>query len=72
MPIRQTLTLAVEGMSCRHCAALIEERLSSLPGVEGVAVDLAGGTVEVSGHLADSADLVRELDAVGYPASVRA
>jgi copper chaperone len=37
--------IKVKGMSCAHCAAAVTKALSSLPGVSGVKVDLATGTV---------------------------
>lgn len=40
-------TLNVEGMSCGHCKAAVEEELNGLPGVERSNADLEKGTVEV-------------------------
>ena len=40
-------TLNVEGMSCGHCKAAVEEELNGLPGVERSNADLERGTVEV-------------------------
>ena len=71
MPPMQTVTLTVEGMSCNHCVGAIKDGLTSLPGVEEVAVDLATGKVEVKGYTLDAQYLVREIDALGYSASVR-
>jgi copper chaperone CopZ len=47
---------AVEGMSCGHCRVAVTEAVGALPGVAAVAVDLAAGTVAVSGaHVSDAA-----------------
>lgn len=40
-------TLNVEGMSCAHCKAAVEEELSKLSGVEYSNADVKKGTVEV-------------------------
>ncbi len=39
-------TLNVEGMSCGHCKAAVEEELNKLPGVEYSNADPQTGTVE--------------------------
>jgi copper chaperone len=39
------VTLTVTGMTCGHCASSVREELGSIPGVTGVDVDLASGTV---------------------------
>ena len=40
-------TLRVEGMSCGHCKAAVEEELGKLSGVESSNADFGKGTVEV-------------------------
>jgi copper chaperone len=40
-------TLSVEGMSCGHCKAAVEEELGKLSGVEYSNADPRKGTVEV-------------------------
>lgn len=40
-------TFNVEGMSCAHCKAAVEEELNALPGVEICDADFERGTVEV-------------------------
>ena len=40
-------TLNVEGMSCAHCKAAVEEELGKLPGVEYSNADPEKGTVGV-------------------------
>ena len=65
-------TLNVEGMSCAHCKATVEEELGKLPGVEYSNADPEKGTVEVrydEGKVAN-ADLEGALEGAGY--SVRA
>jgi copper chaperone len=40
-------TLTVEGMSCGHCKAAVEEELGKLEGVRHSGADFEKGTVEV-------------------------
>ena len=40
-------TLNVEGMSCAHCKAAVEEELNKLSGVDYSNADPEAGTVEV-------------------------
>lgn len=51
----------VEGMTCAHCVRSVTEEVDAVPGVGEVAVDLATGTLTVTG--ADSRAPVDE-DAV--------
>jgi len=43
-----TVTVKVSGMSCGHCAASVRQEVAALPGVSGVDVDIAEGTVTIS------------------------
>ena len=72
MENRQGAELSVEGMSCKHCAAAIKERLGSLTGVAEVNVDLDQAKVTVKGNGFDRSALVREIDALGYEAKILA
>jgi copper chaperone len=42
-----TFTGVVDGMTCQHCVASVTEEVSELPGVTGVTVDLASGSLSV-------------------------
>ncbi|WP_433436189.1 heavy-metal-associated domain-containing protein [Nonomuraea sp. CA-141351] len=44
-----TLSVAVSGMSCGHCASAIREQVLPLQGVERVEVNVPEGRVTVSG-----------------------
>jgi len=48
--VSDTITYAVPGIHCEHCATSIREEVTGVPGVEGVAVDLGAKTVKVSGE----------------------
>jgi len=65
-------TLNVEGMSCAHCKAAVEEELGKLPGVEYSNANPAKGTVEVryDEGKTTNVDLEGAVEEAGY--SVRA
>lgn len=44
------LTLKVSGMTCGHCVAAVTKAVQSVPAVDAVSVDLASGTVAVTGQ----------------------
>jgi len=54
-------------MSCDHCARAIRAEISKLPGVTGIDVDVAAGTVRVSGDpLPSDASLREAVEEAGY------
>jgi copper chaperone len=62
-----TRSIAVTGMSCNHCASAVRAEISKLPGVTGVDVDVAGGTVRISGDpLPGDASLREAIEEAGY------
>jgi copper chaperone len=65
-------TLNVEGMSCAHCKAAVEEELRKLPGVEYSNANPEKGTVEVryDEGKTTNVDLEGAVEEAGY--SVRA
>ena len=61
-------TLNVEGMSCGHCKAAVEEELNNLPGVDYSNADFERGTVEIrydAGEVTDD-DLRGAVEEAGY------
>jgi copper chaperone len=59
------MVLEVHGMSCGHCVSAITTAVSALPGVAGVDVDLATGTVRVSGT-PDAVQVTAAIEDAGY------
>jgi copper chaperone len=61
-------TFNVEGMSCGHCKAAVEDELGKLPGVERSNADFEKGTVEVSydENRVAVADIEAAVDEAGY------
>ena len=50
-----TVIYEVDGMTCGHCVSTVRAAVGSVPGVEGVEVDLAAGTVTTTGTPSDPA-----------------
>jgi Cu+-exporting ATPase len=64
-----SLNLSIEGMSCASCVGRVERALVSIPGVSGVAVNLAGESARMTLAEPAQAKVVAEaLTAAGYPA----
>lgn len=59
--------LLIEGMSCKHCVAHVEEALRELDGIESVEVNLEekSAVIELS-HDVDDAQLREAIDEAGY------
>jgi len=60
------LTLRVSGMNCASCSARVERAAAAVPGVTGAEVNLATGTLRVSGA-AEPQALAAKLADAGYP-----
>lgn len=60
-------TVTVEGMTCGHCVAAVQQEVGQIPGVTGVDVDLATGVVAIAseGEL-DPAAVAAAVDEAGY------
>ena len=62
------IELSVKDTTCGHCIRVVTRAVKSVDPQANVEVDLAGGRVRVEGG--KSADeLIRALDAAGYPAA---
>jgi uncharacterized protein len=59
-------TIYVEGMTCNHCRANVENSVKSGKGVESVSVDLATGKVDISGSEIDLAEIRKGIESIGY------
>jgi copper chaperone len=54
-------------MSCEHCATAVRAEIGKLPGVTGVDVDVAAGSVRISGSpLPGDAALREAVEEAGY------
>jgi copper chaperone CopZ len=62
-----TTTFQVTGMTCGHCQRAVTEEISRVPGVQGITVDLAAGSVTVTAaQPVDRADIAAAVDEAGY------
>lgn len=68
----ETLTLGIDGMQQGACAADVERRLYSAPGVQSAAVSFVGGAAEIvfDPLLTDADALARVIAEAGYVARV--
>lgn len=64
-----TKTYTVEGMSCQHCVDSVTEEISKIPGTQGVDVNLAAGTVTVTGEGFSDAEVAAAIDEAGFTLS---
>jgi copper chaperone CopZ len=65
-----TLTIAIEGMSCGHCVAQVERTLMKLPGVRVKSVEVGSARVELDPAATPVGRLLAGLAEIGYPARV--
>jgi copper chaperone len=66
-------TYTVAGMTCGHCVAAVTAEVAQVPGVTGVAVDLASGRLTVTSGTPVDDDAVRAaVDEAGYALAGRA
>jgi copper ion binding protein len=68
MSDEQTIEIKVGGMSCQHCVNAVDKAVRAVPGVTDAAVDLANGSVKVSGAF-DRQEIVQAIKAAGYEAA---
>jgi copper chaperone len=65
----EELELRVSNVKCGGCANAIRDGLLTLPGVEAIDVDIATGTVHISGTVLDTTTIQTKLGELGYPVS---
>jgi copper chaperone CopZ len=62
-----TRSIVVNGMTCDHCASTVRAEISKLPGIVDVDVDVAAGTVRLTGDpLPGDAPLREAIEEAGY------
>jgi len=58
--------MAIEGMTCNHCASAVRRALLESPGVRSAEVDLKKREAVVAGFGLDVAQLAKAVEALGY------
>ena len=66
---RMEVTYTVNGMSCGHCKAAVEDEVARVPGVASVTADLATKLVVVRGEGLEDEALRAAIDEAGYEAA---
>lgn len=62
-----TRTITVEGMTCEHCVAAVQEELGGIDGVRQVDVDLGSGAVDIRSDAPLTDEQIRAaVDEAGY------
>lgn len=62
------VTIPIGGMHCQHCVTSVKNKLSSMPGVDSVEVNLEKGEATVSGATLDVAALRAAIEDLGFDA----
>jgi copper chaperone CopZ len=64
-----TRIYTITGMTCSHCVASVREEVSELPGVTHAEVELASGTLAVTGELPDDEAVRAAVAEAGFEAA---
>ncbi len=67
---KEAVHMAIEGMTCDHCAVTIERALAKVPGVERVVVSFPEKRARIEAPQVDPQTLVRAVEKAGYQAQV--
>jgi len=63
------ITYTVNGMTCGHCKAAVEDEVGQLPGIESVEADVETKLVHVRGEALDDAAVRAAIGEAGYEAA---
>ena len=58
--------IKVEGMTCNHCKASVENGLSSLEGITSASADIVSGDVVIDGDNIDTSLVREKIESLGY------
>lgn len=56
----------VNGMTCNHCKANVENNLASIEGISNIEIDLESGIVKMSGDDIDLVEVKNKVEGIGY------
>lgn len=61
-----TKNYSVEGMTCEHCVASVQEEVAEVVGTQGVEVELESGRVTVTGEGFSDEAIIAAVERAGY------
>lgn len=61
-----TKNYSVEGMTCEHCVASVQEEVTEVPGTQGVEVELESGRLVVTGEGFSDDAIAAAVERAGY------
>ena len=61
-----TKNYSVEGMTCEHCVASVQEEVAEVLGTQGVEVELESGRLVVTGEGFSDAAIAAAVERAGY------
>ncbi|MEP7066438.1 MAG: cation transporter [Gemmatimonadota bacterium] len=64
----ETLTLAIDGMSCAHCVGRVKQALAAKPGVHVKEVTIGSASLTYDAAATTPDAIVGAVSAAGYPA----
>jgi copper chaperone CopZ len=59
-------TVKVNGMTCNHCKANVQNNLASIAGIENIDIDLESGKVTMTGDEIDLSEVKNKVESIGY------
>ena len=59
-------TVKVDGMTCNHCKANVQNNLASIEGIENIEIDLESGKVKMTGEEIDLTAVKDKVESIGY------
>lgn len=62
------ISLSIEGMSCQHCVASVFNKLSAIPGIDSVEVNLEKGEAIIKGTEIDMNAVRSAVEEIGFDA----
>lgn len=65
-PEMKNMEIIVQGMTCSHCEAAIENNVSALEGIDHVKADLTTGKVKIRGERIDLDKIREKVEGLGY------
>lgn len=66
----EKITLKIEGMMCKHCAAHVEEALNAVEGVKKAKVSLKDNEATIKAENVSTDALIKAVEDAGYKASI--